>query len=122
MLGGLGDYRPDLRNYYAHFHPRNIIPEAFLSSESLASNVFTPNLLPEVTVPLLVILGSADPSARIGESQAHYDSSGSKDKQFVLIEGADHSYLPSGPKAGKGNQREQTIEALSNWLEKRFPR
>lgn len=122
VLGGLGDYRPDLRNYYAHFHPRNIIPEAFLSAESLASNVFTPKLLPEVTVPLLVILGSADPSARIGESQAHYDSSGSKDKQFVLIEGADHGYLPAGPKAGKGNQREQTIEALSNWLEKRFPR
>jgi len=122
VLGGLGDYRPDLRNYYAHFHPRNIIPEAFLSAESLASNVFTPKLLPEVTVPLLVILGSADPSARIGESQAHYDSSGSKDKQFVLIEGADHGYLPAGPKAGKGDQREQTIEVLSNWLEKRFPR
>lgn len=122
VLGGLIDYRPNLRNYYAHFHPRNIIPEAFLSAESLASNVFTPRLLPDVTVPLLVILGSADPSARISESRTHYDAAGSKDKEFVLIEGGDHGYLPSGPKAGKGDQRERVIEALAGWLEKRFPR
>ena len=115
VLGGLGDYRPDLRNYYAHFHPRNIIPEAFLRAESLASNVFTPKLLPEVEVPLLVILGSADPSARISESRTHYDVAGSEDKEFVLIEGGDHGYLPAGPKAGKGDQRERVIEALAGW-------
>ncbi len=114
-------YRPDLYNYYAHFHPRNTTPEAFLSGNSLASNVFTPKLLPEVTVPLLVILGSADPSARMAESRAHYESAGSQDKEFVIIEGADHGYRPAGPKAGKGDQRERKVQALADWLSKRFP-
>jgi len=114
--------RRDLRNYYAHFHPRNTTPEAFLSGNSLASNVYSPKLLPAVTVPVLVILGSADPSARIGESRAAFEAAGTSDKEFVLIEGADHGYLPAGPKAGKGDQREQTIRKLSEWLSKRFAR
>lgn len=121
-LGGLTNSRPDLRNYYAHFHPRNTTPEAFLSGNSPASNAYSPKLLPDVTVPLLVILGSADPSARISESRTAFEVAGSQDKEFVLIEGADHGYLPSGPKAGKGDQREQTIRALASWLSKRFGR
>ncbi|MDA2934669.1 lysophospholipase [Acidobacteria bacterium AH-259-D05] len=121
-LGGLTNSRPDLRNYYAHFHPRNTTPEAFLSGNSLASNVYSPKLLPGVTVPVLVILGSADPSARIFESRTAFEAAASKDKEFVLIEGADHGYRPAGPKAGKGDQREQTIRALASWLSKRFPR
>ena len=114
--------RRDLRNYYAHFHPRNTTPEAFLSGNSLASNVYSPKLLPAVTVPVLVILGSADPSARIGESRAAFEAAGTSDKEFALIEGADHGYLPAGPKAGKGDQREQIIRKLSEWLSKRFAR
>ena len=114
-------YRPDLYNYYAHFHPRNTTPEAFLSGNSSASVVYTPKLLPQVTVPLLVILGSADPSARLSESRAHYEAAASQDKEFVTIEGADHSYRPAGPKAGKGDQRERTVQALADWLTKRFP-
>ena len=114
-------YRPDLYNYYAHFHPRNTTPEAFLSGNSSASVVFTPKLLPQVTVPLLVILGSADPSARMSESRAHYDAAASSDKEFVVIEGADHGYRPAGPKAGKGDQRERTVQALADWLVERFP-
>ncbi len=121
LLGTTRGNRPDLYNYYAYFHPRNISPEALLSAESTASNVYTPNLLPEVTVPLLAIIGSADPGSLVGETRTHYEAAGSKDKEFVVIEGADHSYLPAGPKAGKGDQRERTIQALSDWLSKRFP-
>ena len=120
LLGVLS--RPDLRNYYAHFHPRNTTPEAFLSGNTLASNVYSPKLLPAVTVPVLVILGSADPSARISESRAAFEAAGTSDKEFALIEGADHFYRPAGPKAGKGDQREQTIRKLSEWLSKRFAR
>ena len=122
LLGTSRGNRPDLYNYYAYFHPRNISPEALLSAESTASNVYTPNLLPDVTVPLLTIIGSADPGSLVSETRTHYEASGSKDKKFVVIEGADHGYLPAGPKAGKGDQRERTAKVLTEWLSKRFPR
>ena len=71
---------------------------------------------------MLTIIGSADPGSLVSETRTHYEASGSKDKNFVVIEGADHGYLPAGPKAGKGDQRERTAKVLTEWLSKRFPR
>ena len=72
-------------------------------------------------ISLLVTIGSADPSARMSESRTHYEVAGGEDKEFIVIEGADHSYNPAGPKAGARNQREQLIEVLADWLSERFP-
>jgi alpha-beta hydrolase superfamily lysophospholipase len=119
--GAAGSTRTDHYNYYRWYHPRLITPEALLSSECLESNVYSPRVLPDVTVPVLVILGTADPDARHAESKAAFDAAGTKDKEFILVEGADHGYLPAGPKAGDGKQRDQVIRTFSDWLTKRFP-
>ena len=120
LPGWSGGARIDLNNYFDWFHPRVITPEALLSSESTASNVHSTQTLPTVTVPTLVIIGTADPTARLAESRTAYEAVAAKDKELVLIVGADHGYRPAGPKAGKGDQREQTIRKLSEWLSKRF--
>ena len=41
-------------------------------------------------------------------------------KKLVFIEGADHGYRPSGPKAGKGDQRARTLNTIFEWIEERF--
>ena len=43
-------------------------------------------------------------------------------RSIVKIEGADHAWNPSGPKAGDGKQRERMLDALFAWVGKRFPR
>ena len=78
-------------------------------------------MLTKARISLLVTIGSADPSARMSESRTHYEVAGGEDKEFIVIEGADHSYNPAGPKAGARNQREQLIEVLADWLSERFP-
>lgn len=120
--GWSGGARIDLNNYFDWFHPRVITPEALLSSESTVSNAYSPQTLPTVTVPTLVIIGTADPTARLAESRTAYEALAAKDKELVLIVGADHGYRPAGPKAGKGDQREQAIQALVDWFSPRFPR
>lgn len=123
LPGAAGSRRTDELNYFRWYHPRLITPEAFLSSESTESNVYSPRVLPVVKEPILVIIGTADPDSRISESKAALEAAGaSADKEFVLIEGADHGYLPYGPKAGKGDQRDQVIRKFSEWLGKRFPK
>jgi alpha-beta hydrolase superfamily lysophospholipase len=112
--------RTDLKNYYAWYHPRVITPEALLSAESTASNVYSPRTMRSVDVPVLVIIGTADPTARLEESKLAYERCGSKEKQFVTIVGANHAYRPEGPKAGKGDQREQAVRALTVYLNKYF--
>ena len=113
--------RVDLGNYSWYFHPRGITAEAFLSSESTASNVDLLKDLPGVTAPLLVMIGTADKGAYISGQKAWYQAAASKDKELVLIEGANHRYLPDGPKVGEGNQREEATQVLVDWLSKRFP-
>lgn len=113
--------RVDLGNYSWYFHPRGITAEAFLSSESTASNVDLLKDLPGVTSPLLVMIGTADKGAYISGQKAWYQAAASKDKELVLIEGANHRYLPEGPKVGEGNQREEATQVLVDWLSKRFP-
>lgn len=120
-VGASSEDRPELANYSKFWHPTYITPEAFLSSESTASQVRLLEDLKNVRVPTLVICGSADRSASPGENQAILDASSAKDKELVYIEGANHGYLPDGPKAGKRDQRQRTAQALINWVKKRFP-
>lgn len=54
------------------------------------------------------------------QQRANFDAAQVKDKKIVFIEGADHGYLPSGPKAGKGTQRQQAAAAIVEWLNGKF--
>lgn len=120
VVGSNRGFKPHLQNYMGGFHPQPITPRAFLSSESTASNVFLLKDIETVTVPTLVICGTADRNEWPSEQKKIYEAAGARDKEIIWIEGADHPYLPSGPKAGKGDQREQTMRALISWIQKRY--
>jgi pimeloyl-ACP methyl ester carboxylesterase len=76
---------------------------------------------PQITVPLLMVYGTADKEVLPSDGQRIYEATASEDKQFILIEGAGHWFTPEGPKAGTGNQRQQTMDTIINWLRERFP-
>jgi len=120
IVGSNRGARPDLSNYRGGFHPPPVKPRAFLSSESTASNVYMLENIKAVTVPILVMCGTADLNEWPQEQQKTYDSATAKDKKIVWIVGANHPYLPSGPKAGERNQRDRASNALINWISTRF--
>jgi pimeloyl-ACP methyl ester carboxylesterase len=120
IVGSNQGSRPDLSNYEDAFHPRPIRPRAFLSSESTASNVYTLKMIKAVTVPVLVMCGTADLNEWPEEQQRTFDEAVSKDKEIAWIVGANHPYLPSGPKSGERDQRTKAGSTLNSWIKKRF--
>lgn len=52
-------------------------------------------------------------SQRPAGREAALNAAASEDKETIFIEAPDHGYLPSGTKAGKGDQRARNIEASS---------
>jgi predicted alpha/beta-hydrolase family hydrolase len=72
--------------------------------------------LPDVTIPTLFITGTADMQEYPSEREAMYKVSGAKVKQVVWIEGANHPYLPQGPKAGDGKQRDRAADAMLKFI------
>lgn len=115
--------RPDVFNLEPDARTRTIRPDVFLSTMSgPASHARLRENIRKVTVPILVLIGTADRGTYTWEQEVTYESAGAKDKSVVKIEGADHAWNPSGPKAGDGKQRERMIDALFTWIEKRFPR
>jgi pimeloyl-ACP methyl ester carboxylesterase len=124
--------RPDLANYSIFREPYIQSPRAFLSSRSsISSNSnmwnsvdgkIRPLNLRKITVPLLVIVGTADEQvAGLERHKTHFEVAGSADKSAVWIVGADHGYRPSGPKAGAGKQQQEAADAMGAWIKKRFP-
>ena len=114
--------RPDTFNLAPDARTRTIRPDAFLSTMSgPASRARLHENIRRVTVPTLVLTGTADRGTYVWEQEKTHAESGAKDKSMVKIEGADHAWSPSGPKAGDGKQRERMLDALFTWMEKRFP-
>ena len=77
-------------------------------------------MIKAVTVPVLVMCGTADLNEWPQEQLHTLDSATTKDKEVIWIVGANHPYLPSGPKAGERNQRERAGSSLNAWIKKRF--
>jgi len=114
--------RPDVFNLEPEARTRSIRPDVFLSTMSgPASRARLHENIKKVTVPTLVLVGTADRGTYVWEQEKTYESAGTKDKSIVKIEGADHAWSPSGPKAGDGKQRERMLDALFAWVGKRFP-
>jgi pimeloyl-ACP methyl ester carboxylesterase len=114
--------RPDVFNLEPEARTRSIRPDVFLSTMSgPASRARLHENIKKVTVPTLVLVGTADRGTYVWEQEKTYESAGTKDKSIVKIEGADHAWNPSGPKAGDGKQRERMLDALFAWVGKRFP-
>ena len=76
----------------------------------------------KVTVPTLVLGGTADRGIFPSEQKTTFQMSAAKDKTIVWIEGADHGFNPSGPKAGDGKQQQRAAAAVLEWMDKRFPK
>jgi dienelactone hydrolase len=115
--------RPDVFNLEPEARTRTVRPDVYLSTMSgPASHARLHENIQKVTVPTLVLVGTADRGTYVWEQEKTFASSGAKDKTIVKIEGADHAWNPSGPKAGDGKQRERMLDALFTWLGQRFPR
>jgi alpha-beta hydrolase superfamily lysophospholipase len=112
--------RADLGNWSKESRLANVTARAFLSTESIASNARMWENLARIKAPLLVINSSADPGIHPSEHQKTFESGGMKDKEKVWIIGGNHGFIPEGPKAGEGDQREQTTDAIAAWIAKRF--
>ncbi|HVZ20733.1 MAG TPA: alpha/beta hydrolase, partial [Vicinamibacterales bacterium] len=122
VVGSNYGLRPDLRNYSQDARFRTVRPDAYLSTMSgTASFARLHDNIQHVTVPTLVLGGTADRGIFPGEQKESYDKSGAKDKSIVWIEGADHGFGPSGPKTGDGHQQQRAAQALLDWMDKRFP-
>ena len=121
-LGSNRTDRADVYNYGPEARTRTIRPDVFLSTMSgPASRARLHENIRKVTVPTLVLVGTADRGTYVWEQEKTYAESGATDKSIVKIEGADHAWNPSGRKAGDGKQKERMLDALLGWMEKRFP-
>ncbi len=123
VVGSNYGLRPDRRNYSQDARFRTVRPDAYLSTMSgTASFARLHDNIRKVTIPTLVLGGTADLGIFPTEQKTTYEVSGAKDKSIVWIEGADHGFNPSGPKAGDGKQQQRAAQALLDWMDTRFPR
>jgi len=70
---------------------------------------------PLVTLPVLILHGSADKATKPSGSQLFYDTAGSKDKTLKLYEGHVHDLLND---LGK----QAVMADIKVWIEARLPR
>ena len=115
--------RPDQRNYSQDARVRTLRPDAYLSTMSGAAwYARLHENIAKVTVPTLVLGGTADRGILPSEQKTTFQMSGAKDKKIVWIEGAEHGFGPSGPKAGDGKQQQRAAAAVLEWMDTRFPK
>jgi alpha-beta hydrolase superfamily lysophospholipase len=70
---------------------------------------------PAITLPLLILHGTADKATKPAGSQIFYDTAGSKDKTLKLYEGAFHDLL-------NDTDRERAMADVKGWIGARLPR
>ncbi len=97
-----------------------ITARQFLSTLSLVSDANLYENLKHVSVPVFVVNSTADSGIMLGEGQRTYDAAVSKDKEKLVIVGGEHGFEPNGPKAGKGEQKDQLYAAMTAWVNKRW--
>jgi acylglycerol lipase len=69
---------------------------------------------PEITLPVLILHGTADRAARASGSQAFFDAVGSTDKTLKLYDGVYHDPL-------NDEGREQVMADVTAWIDARLP-
>lgn len=75
-----------------------------------------PGNVENVTVPTLVMAGSC--TIHMIPLEITYDHAAAKDKEFVVVEGGDHSFRPCRPEFGDSQKR--AFDYVDAWLSKRF--
>jgi fermentation-respiration switch protein FrsA (DUF1100 family) len=112
--------RSDLQNWAQEERLRCVTTRSFLSTESIASNARLWDSLKNISIPVLVMNGTADPGIHPSEADKTFASVVSKDKERLWIVGANHGWQGEGAKKGNNDQREQAIRAVKAWIEKRW--
>jgi pimeloyl-ACP methyl ester carboxylesterase len=101
---------------------RTLTPRAFLSTWSaLSSRMVTDENLAKISVPTLVMGGSADNHITPGVVRSGYEKSVAKDKTLAFVKGASHDYTPVEPAASGKNTWDETARMVGDWLRPRFP-
>jgi len=87
-----------------------------------SSNNSPPCHLPTITVPTLVTAMGGHYFIR--DNELHYELSGAKDKDFVVIEGAEHGQTPCTPCEITPGQYSNSVknfyDYVRDWVNKRF--
>ena len=87
-----------------------------------SSNNSPPCHLPTITVPTLVTAMGGHYFIR--DNEIHYELSGAKDKDFVVVEGAEHGQTPcvacETTPGQYGNSVKNFYDYVGAWINKRF--
>jgi hypothetical protein len=87
-----------------------------------SSNNSPPCHLPTITVPTLVAAMGGHYFIR--DNEIHYELSGAKDKDFVVVEGAEHGQTPcvrcENTPGRYGNSVKNFYDYVRDWINKRF--
>jgi hypothetical protein len=87
-----------------------------------SSNNSPPCHLPTITVPTLVTAMGGHYFIR--DNEIHYELSGAKDKDFVVLEGAEHGQTPCVPCESTpgqyGNSVKNFYDYVRDWINKRY--
>ena len=95
------------------------VQETGIDFESVNSTI--PGNLDTVSVPILIVQGTADnsDSAKLPTAELIYNSAHSADKTLVFVEGAGHGLDPVDPKYG--DTQAIAADGMVDWLANRFP-
>ena len=88
--------------------PTNTVAELARADDRLKEE------FPQITLPLLILHGTADKVTRPGGSQFFYDTAGSRDKTLKLYDGYAHDLL-------NDIGRERVMADIVTWVEPRLP-
>jgi alpha-beta hydrolase superfamily lysophospholipase len=102
----------------ANYDPEAVTPEG--SGVDLDSvNSTGPGNIKNVTVPILILQGTADTEVHLTSAELNFNSATStSDKTFKFIEGATHGFTPLRPEFG--DTQAVAVETIIQWIGERF--
>ncbi len=96
--------------------------ESYNGIDYCSNNNSTPCNLKRITVPILILGMSGHYFLR--DNEFHYDVAASKDKEYIIIEGASHGVLPCRPcektPGQYSNTVKNTFDYMQKWIHARF--
>jgi pimeloyl-ACP methyl ester carboxylesterase len=102
----------------ANYDPDAVTPEASgVDFDSVNST--GPGNIKNVTVPILMLQGTADTEVHLTSAELNFNSAtGTSDKTLKFIEGATHGFTPLRPEFG--NTQAVATDTIIQWIAERF--
>jgi dienelactone hydrolase len=113
---------PQLENFSPQGIARAITPRGYLSTWSaLSSRMVTDENYAKISVPMLVMGGTADNNITPSIVRRAFEHVAAKDKTLIFVKGASHGYTSVEPAAGGKNTQDEAARIIGEWLRARFP-